>query len=598
MALVKPHLPYSAGAGSRRNLRAVLQGSSVDWVPLIAIPVSLALWQWSIRNLDLRRMNDLGLASVLRPSFLAALVILSASMAIALTRSHTQQSVLLIHVLALIVILYGSVPLLVSVPQGTAAYRHLGVADYVTHHGSVDRGIDAYFNWPGFFVMTSALTSMTGFSSALAVARWAPLFFNLLYLLPLALFFRTSCRTRTYTWLCIWLFYCSNWIEQDFYSPQGFAYLGYLCIVATVVALYRRRPPDGEKSSANAQQRPAIFVLLVLAYISVAISHQLTPYAIMLALAALVVTRSTTLFALPMLMCVVAVTWFAYSAVPFFEQFLRHEGRNVGAVSENVSSGLGARLAGSAQHLFIVDSRVAFTLVLWSLALIGIWLRRRDRQSIAAYVGLAASSIALVGLQSYGGEILLRIYLFSLPAVILFVAALPVLGLSRASGLARGVSIGSLSLVLLSLFVFARYGNARLDYFSPQEVAAVQHMYRTAPRGSLIIAGSENLPWRLRGYIDYDYTTVDRLNNWRGGSTDRRSVRRVVAELEKRMADAHKPAYLIFARSMEPWEEFIDLRRRGELAHVERIVAHSNAFHRIYVNEDASIYVLQQRALR
>src|SRR5438552_2723555 len=132
MALVNPQVAQPFRAGSLRTLRAVLQGSAIDRVPLIAIPGSLALWQWSIRNLDLRRMSDLGLASVLRPSFLAALVILSASMAIALVRPNPRQSVLLVHVLALILILYASVPLLVSVPQGTAVYRHLGIADYVT----------------------------------------------------------------------------------------------------------------------------------------------------------------------------------------------------------------------------------------------------------------------------------------------------------------------------------------------------------------------------------------------------------------------------------------------------------------------------------
>src|SRR4029079_10336554 len=33
-------------------------------LPAVAIPVALALWQWSLHGIDLRRMNDLGLASV------------------------------------------------------------------------------------------------------------------------------------------------------------------------------------------------------------------------------------------------------------------------------------------------------------------------------------------------------------------------------------------------------------------------------------------------------------------------------------------------------------------------------------------------------
>src|SRR5262249_28966624 len=155
------------------------------WLTSVLVAAALGFWLWSIHGLDLRKMNDLGLVSVLRPGFLVALVVLSASMAVALVRSRPNERELLAHVLLLIVILYGTVPLLVGVPQGTAVYRHLGVANYVTTHGSVDRTIDAYFNWPGFFIMTSALTSVVGSHSAMELARWGPLFFNLLFLAPI-----------------------------------------------------------------------------------------------------------------------------------------------------------------------------------------------------------------------------------------------------------------------------------------------------------------------------------------------------------------------------------------------------------------------------
>lgn len=564
--------------------------------PLALVPAAVGFWLWSLQGVDLRRMNDLGLVSVLGPGFLVALVLLTASFTSAVLRRRPSELGLLAHVLVLILVLYGTVPLLDTVPQGTAVYNHLGVADYVSHHGHVDREIDAYFNWPGFFVMTSALTGLAGAASAFDVARFGPLVFNLLYIAPLVLLFRTGIRAErrsaTYVWLCVWLFFCANWVGQDAYSPQAFGYLAYLCTVALLVSVFR--PRVGKREEFGAAQRAAVLAVVALGYVAIAISHQLTPYALVVASLALVVTRATRVNALPGFMAVVAVLWFAYSAVPFFQQFLREQGRNIGAVSENVNSGLGARLAGSPEHLFVVHTRVAFTLLLWSLVPVGIWLRRRRGLGNRSFLALAASGVLLVGLQSYGGEILLRVYLFSLPGVLVFVAAVAVV--NGLGPVARGGLVASLSLVLLSLFVFARYGNARIDYFSPQEVAAVDHLYRVAPPGSLLLAGTLNLPWRSQGYAAYDYEMVDELDSWSAG-TGPRAVDRVAREVVRTMRAHRRPgAFLVFARSMEPWEQFLDLRRAGELARVRRAVVATGLVRLVYHDEDTAIYTLRPAA--
>jgi hypothetical protein len=277
--------------------------------------------------------------------------------------------------------------------------------------------------------------------------------------------------------------------------------------------------------------------------------------------------------------------------VPFFAQFLRQQGRNVGSVSENVNAGLGARLAGTPEHLFVVDTRVATTLFLWALVPLGAYLRRRRGLPNVTLIALAGSMFALVGLQSYGGEIFLRVYLFSLPAVIVFVGAIPML--PRFSPITQAALIGSLSLGLISFFVFARYGNARIDYMSPQEVTAMNRVYDAAPRGSLLLAGSLNLPWYFRGYNDYQYDTIDSFPDWSGTSTSPESVQRLADEVVQTMRSARPAAYLIFTRSMEPWEQFIDLRRAGELSRVERAALREGVFRLFYRNEDAAVYVLR-----
>jgi hypothetical protein len=565
--------------------------SRMPWLPVVTLPTVVALWLWSLNGVDLRHMSDLGLASVLGPGFVAALVVLSVSMAVSLAATRPREGALLAHVLILILILYGSISLLVSVPQGTAVYRHVGIARYVATHGSVNRDIDAYFNWPGFFIMTASLTSVAGARSAMALARWGPLLFNCLFLVPLVLFFRSICRSIVYTWVCVWLFFCSNWIQQDIFSPQAYGYLGYLAILAVLMALFRTRRAGGIETAAGAR-RAVAFVAIVLAFVAITMSHELTPYALAVTVGAFAVLGGTILWGLPLLMSIVAVSWFAYAATPFFSQFLRQQGNSVGSVSQNLNAGVGTRLAGTPEHVFVVDVRIAFALLLWGLVPVGIWLRRRRGLPNLAFAGLAASPILLAGLQSYGGEIFLRVYLFALPGVILFVAAILVFPFTR---LLRGLAIGSFSVALLMLFVFARYGNAKLDYFSPQEVAAMQKLYRVAPPGSLLLAGSGNLPWQFKAYHSYGYFTVDALHAWVHGSASRPSVDRVAAAAARKMRAYPGKAYLIFMRSMEPWEAYQDPGRAGELARVQQAARQLGVFRVLYRNKDATIYALSRK---
>src|SRR5215471_5442565 len=71
---------------------------SVQLLPFLTMPIVLGLWVWSLNGVDLHQMNDIGLASVLGPGFVAALVVLAASMAISLAGDRPNQGVLLAHV--------------------------------------------------------------------------------------------------------------------------------------------------------------------------------------------------------------------------------------------------------------------------------------------------------------------------------------------------------------------------------------------------------------------------------------------------------------------------------------------------------------------
>src|SRR5205823_719802 len=105
----------------------------------------------------------------------------------------------------------------------------------------------------------------------------------------------------------------------------------------------------------------------------------------------------------------------------------------------------------------------------------------------------------------YGGEMLLRVYLFSLP----FMACYAAQALAPPHGgwrdLRGAATVAVVAALLLGGFLYTRYGNDATTIFTPREAQAAQRLYQIAPRGSLLVAASTNVAWRQQNYADYNF---------------------------------------------------------------------------------------------
>ena len=137
---------------------------------------ALFLWAISLKYVHIRAMNDLGLVSVLPASIIIALVILTISFSLTLQLPKLRMSILLLHLFLLIFMLYGITNLVEEAPRFAVVYRHAGLTEYIMRTGSVDPNLDAYFNWPGFFVLSAFVTRVAGYHDILPFATWAPVF--------------------------------------------------------------------------------------------------------------------------------------------------------------------------------------------------------------------------------------------------------------------------------------------------------------------------------------------------------------------------------------------------------------------------------------
>ncbi|MBA2631069.1 MAG: hypothetical protein H0U84_08635 [Thermoleophilaceae bacterium] len=578
-----------------------------------AVAAALVVWVLALRDVDIRQVNDLGLASVLPVSVYLAVVLVTISFCLTLVRGAPRTWLVLLHLIALVVMLYGASSAIAQIPTFNISWRHAGITDYILRTGQVEPQIDAYFNWPGFFFLTAIVTDLAGLENALGLVKWAPVFFNLLYLPPLVMIARSAAADERLVWAAVWVFFLTNWVGQDYLAPQALSYFMYLALVAVLLTWFRRSAPavvrrprwmaerlEGLRAWAHehddepsAAPRPAQLVALLLACVAIiavtAGSHQLTPFAMLAGVGALVLLGRCSARGLPTIAAVLILAWISYMTLAYLAGHIEELRGQVGELRGAVGSNVSGRVAGSPDHTLVVSIRIGMTGLLWLAAGVGIFraLRRGRHASLAA---LAVAPFVLIGLNAYGGEVLLRIYLFALPFVAFFVATLLPL---QARPRQAATALLALSAVLLAGFVFTRYGNERLALFTPGDVQTVEQLYRIAEPGAVLVAPSPNLPWQSEGYARYKYHTLTKNLPAAGdGAKDRDAVleRRMTAYMQSTKTNA----YLVITRSIRSFDALFP-GRWGSVAALERVLSSSPQFTTLYEGRDGRIFALADR---
>lgn len=471
----------------------MVRGRDIEWRPVFAasVPVvlpfaALAVWILSLGDINVRLMNDLGLVSVLPPTFFIAVGVLTVSFCLALREARLRSTVLFLHAAVLIMILFGTTALVEDVARFEATWKHLGIVDYIIDTGTVNTRINAYFNWPGFFALAAFVTEVSGYQSLAGVVAWSHVFFNALYLAPLIMIFRAITHDQRLIWLGVWFFYLSNWVAQDYFSPQAFAYFLYLVVLAILLRWFKSESyqlparytalvrgvrarstifdhlsnyianRDAPNNPATPLQRMGLISIAIAVYAAMVPSHQLTPIAALFVVGAFVVSGRITPRGMLTLMGVMVVTWMFFMAVPYFRGHLESHLRSVGTVDQNVERGVTGRFTGSADHVFVVHMRTFFTLAVGALAFLGALRRLWKGYWNLTLMLLIVASASLIAAQGYGGEMLLRVYFFALPGLVFFAAALFHVTPSAKPPWRTSLMIALVSIGLFSGFLFAR----------------------------------------------------------------------------------------------------------------------------------------------
>jgi hypothetical protein len=486
------------------------------WWPAAAVGAVAAagfgLFLICLRGVDLSAMNGLGLLSVLPAGSLAGVTLVALAFILGLALPRAYPAALGAVLAGLVICLDGVTVFVEAEPRFATAYQITGFVEYVSKTGHAAPGLAAYFSWPGFFALVAFVEHAAGTNNLLPVLRVWPVAIDLLCLIPLFLIMRNLRVSWRARWLAGFLFAVGNWVGQDYFSPQAFNYLLYLVFLAILVnwfadpagrntpprsrdsrlaRLHRRvfgivRPGELPVRPATAGQKAFLLALLIAIFAVSTASHQLTPFFMLGAVTALALIRRCTLTGLPVLLGVILVGWVSFAAVAYWSGHMSTIFGAAGDLAANLTSSVGGRITGSSPaHLLALHARLWVAAVIVGLAVLGLLRRRRRGFDDRVLLALLCVPVLALGLQSYGGEIALRIYLFLLPAACVLGACsfFPDPQSARPRWRWLLPVLAACALVLPAGFFLARYGNEAFEQVPAGELTAAQWIYARDARG-------------------------------------------------------------------------------------------------------------------
>jgi hypothetical protein len=509
------------------------RGAVVDVGAIVALDVvAIGLWLWAASETVPTNAGAAGLIQALPPTWWAGAAALSLAFVLALEGS-SRRALLFAQPVLLIVMLYATPSLVEAYARNPVGYVHVGLVDHVVQTGKLLQGYDARFEWPGAIALGSALTSLTGVASATAFLKWSPPFFALLWSLPTYSIARSLFEDRRVAAVAVWLAACINWVGQEYWSPQAVSFFLLLTFIAAVLRWAPVLPAGARSLTAlfgrsRAQREtaawalppgatPTVIASLVAITAAVAVSHQLTPFVLVIMTAVLVVVGRRDLGVLPLVLAIIAVGWFSWGATSYWDNSTNHTflTGHVGQVSTIIGEGVTDRAGrGSGLRTFVLIGRILFSGIVWAAALLVAWRGRRSLSTRTLGL-LMIAPMPLVALQSYGGELVLRLFLFSAPfAAALLARAAIDMGVRPRRLLASVVAL----VLLIATFVVCRYGNEQFEQVYPEDIAAARFVNENALPGTVLVVANPFTPLRTERITELpvrqvlDLTRPDRVD--------------------------------------------------------------------------------------
>jgi hypothetical protein len=501
--------------------------------PVLAL-LAVALLPVAAATTDLDALDGWGLAKVLGPAAWAALCCAVLACVVEL-RSPRPRIPMLGTATGVLVLCSTGMPSVVEpVARFTTSYVIAGFVDAIAGDGIPPPDVDARFFWPAFFAQWAWFRDAAGATELDVVLRWFPPVVVLVWTVGVYALARSMLGGTRAPWVAAWLFVGLNWIEQDYFSPQAEGIVLMLTVLtfalgplatrrtdaagvpgwpaphpgAPRLALPRRwlvaalTPPN--RPTLPPRQLLLIYVCAALCLVALAPEHQLTPFAIIGQLTLLAVVGRFRGRGLVVVAVLALVVYFIIGARDFWmSQIGLLLGSDDGG--STLQMGIADRLAGDVGQVAVKLLRIAVPGLTWLLAIAGAWVYWRRRRDLVP-IFLAVVPMAFAAVQSYGGELFLRIVLYGLPVLtILGTDALRTYA-RRRRGREKLLAVGML--LLFPVLVLIRGGNDAYMLVTPEDMAMTRAAFAETAPGKKVVPLDETGPYAMQGvgvYVRSDH---------------------------------------------------------------------------------------------
>ena len=443
-------------AGRRRSLSVAWPAAlSPDrWrvtAPYLWIAAALCGWAVALPGMAAAPDSPFGLLFTgTGPALVAVTAVIGAAFVVALRRGTLIVAAAAVG--AMIVVLRLTATLITDLPLYPWTYKHVGIVDYLlAHRAFPPSGIDVYREWPAFFTTSAWFSDVTALDPT-ALAHWfAPVTHVLLALVVGALAVSVGLDRRE-TLAAVMIAELANWVAQDYFAPQAYAFVLGLGVLVTLLA--SRTVP------AAAWLSLALFAALVP-------THQLTPVWVfgVVVLLALTGTIGPRWFVIPYAAMLIGYL------IPRSYIVFAHGG--LSSMNPFANGAGNVEYAGSAAKVLtsLVCRGLSATVVLLALVAVVVWWR--TGRSVVIPAVLMFSPFVLLLLNSYGGEAIFRVYLYAVPGCAVLIAPLLVTSIRGRGG--RYVAAVGLA-VIAAAGLQSYYGTWYLNVQTPSQLALLGNL--------------------------------------------------------------------------------------------------------------------------
>ena len=490
-------------------------GGTVRRIHVAGLALGIALAVVGINRTDLGAIDGLGLYRAMSLWFyVGAGVVVVGFVVAALT---TRVTIAWWHLVAMIGLLHGAPGFLEPNPRFTTAWLHVGFANQIAADGELLPFYDARFSWPGFFTAGAFLQRLSGTESVLWLLRFTPVVVNLLAIMLVWNLARAlGSRDRSALIAC-GLFAVTNWIGQDYFAPQAIGFLITLFVVTVVLRVFpavvhatgwRRllfgRTPPGPELDPVAHPR-LIYAGIIFTIFALAVTHQLSPVFLGLILLLLGLFERTSTAMLSAITFLLIAAWLSFGAETYWLGHLDTLFGSAGQPDDVLGANVTRRTTGGSDaRQTVLTSRLGLTAAMWAATGLVLVYRRLRNRLDPAYVALLFGPFVAVMAQPYGGELLLRVAIFTLPVCSIVIAQAITTPRTRFTV----APIALLFVGLIPLFVLTRFGNEAFERTYPEDVALVEDLYAVAPERSVVFVSSRQTILDLERVGDVRFRTL------------------------------------------------------------------------------------------